>query len=187
MEYVYGIDFQDILIAIVIGISISMLLYEKKGILSGGIITPAIISLFIPRIIFVLSTLCMVVVLDRLVTILRKHIMLYGRRLFSVVLLLGVSLVLMTRILMNIIHYFGYGMYIYDTYAIIKAPLIEFQIPKFLLDMGLGEHYYGYVIGLLIVPIIVNDTQNQGLCKTIIVLMGVSIITFLTVVGLKIL
>lgn len=181
MEYIYGIEFKDVLMTIVIGIAISTFLYEKKGILSGGIITPAIIALFMTKIIFVISTIAMIVVLHVIIGQLRKHVILYGRRLYSIVLLLGVGLALSTRIIMDFIHSFGYGMYISDGSSSIVAPWGAFTIPNYLVDLGLGMHYYGYVIGLLMVPIIVNDTQTQGLSKTILALLFVSTLTFAAV------
>ncbi len=181
MDYVYGIEFKDVLMSIIIGITLSTFLYERKGILSGGIITPAIISLFMDKIIYVISTMVMIAILHLMITTARKHIILYGRRLYSIVLLMGVGLVLFTRIIMNIFHSFGYGMYISGDINQIITPFATFTVPEYLVDMGLGMHYYGYVIGLLMVPIVVNDTQSQGLNKTVLALLSVSTLTYLVV------
>lgn len=181
MSYIYGIEFKDVLMSIIIGITISTFLYERKGILSGGIITPAIISLFMDKIIYVMSTVMMIVILHIMVTKARKHVILYGRRLYSVVLLMGVGLVLFTRLLMEFFHMFGYGMYISNDINQIITPFVTFTVPDYIVDMGLGMHYYGYVIGLLMVPIVVNDTQSQGLSKTVLALLSVSTLTYLAV------
>lgn len=181
MEYIYGIEFKDVLMSIIIGIAISTFLYERKGILSGGIITPAIISLFMDKIIYVISTMVMIVILHLMITKARKHIILYGRRLYSVVLLMGIGLVLLTRVMMDFLHMLGYGMYISDDISQIITPFVTFTVPDYLVDMGLGMHYYGYVIGLLMVPIVVNDTQTQGLNKTVLALLSVSTLTYLAV------
>lgn len=181
MEYIYGIEFKDVLLSIIIGITISSILYEKRGILTGGIIIPSIISLFIDKIIYVVSTMLMVVILHFMVSETKKHIILYGRRMYSVVILMGVGLVLLTRIGMDIVHMFGCGLYLSEDSNQIVLPFLSFDVPEYLIDMGLGMHYYGYVIGLLMVPIIVNDTQTQGLSKTIVALLSVAFLTYMIV------
>lgn len=187
MDYIYGIGFNQVLMTILIGVSISMLLYERKGILSGGLIVPAIMSLFMTKIIYVLSTLLLAIILHFIIVYLRKHVILYGRRLYSLVLVMGIGLVLLSRSIAEFIHYFGFGLNLTESGGILSLPFIELSISQQIINLGFGMHYYGYVIGLLIVPIIVNDTQTQGLRKTLIALMGVSLITFILVAGILLL
>jgi len=184
MNYIYGIEYNQILMTILIGVSISMLLYEKKGILTGGIIVPSIIAIFITKIIYVATTILMVIILHYIITYLRKHIILYGRRLFSLVLILGIGLVLLSQLLVEFIHHFGFGMYIIETKNVLLFPFLEIEVPQLIVNLGFGMHYYGYVIGLLIVPIVVNDTQTQGLTKTLVALMSVAVLTFILVSGI---
>lgn len=178
MNYIYGIEFRIVLMTIIIGIFIATMLYERFGLLSGGIIAPAIISLFFIRPLFIISTMILVIVLHMMISFLRNKTILYGRRLYSAILLLGVSLTIFTRIVMDGLLLLGYGLFSAEGYNVIRIPMLEFQVPEFLVSLGLGMNYYGYVIGLLITPIIVNDTQNQGLKKTITILLGVSFATF---------
>lgn len=181
MSYIYGIEYTDVVMSILIGIALATLLYEKKGILSGGIITPAIISLFMGKLMFVLSTIAMIVILHIMVSYLKKHTIIFGRRLYAIILLLGVGLVMLSRLIMDVIHTFGYGLLITSESGTLLTPIGSIIVPDILLEMGLGMHYYGYVIGLLMVPIVVNDTQSQGLNKTIVALLAVSSITYISV------
>jgi len=180
MEYIYGMTFEHVMMSILIGVALATILYEKKGVLSGGIIVPAILSLFLTKIIFVLSTLVLVLFLNLIVTELRKRVILYGRRLFSIVLIMGVSIVVLSRLFVEMLHYIGFRLYIYDTYNLVSTPLGELQIPL-LTEYGLGMHYYGYVIGIMLIPIVVNDAQIQGMKKTFFYMLSISIMTFIIV------
>ncbi len=183
MDYLYGIDQQEVILTLVIGVVISMLLYEKYNALTGGIIVAPILSLFLNKPIFVLSTLITVVVLHEVVKYIRKHTILYGRRLYVSVLLLGISMSLVTGVIARFIHSFGYGLFIDGSSGVFKLPFGDINISQTIINLGFGEHYYGYVIGLLLVPIIVNDSQSQGLSKTLKLLLFVSISTFIIVRG----
>lgn len=179
MSYIYGIDLRFVILSLTVGVFLAAMLYEKKGILSGGIIVPAIIALFLNKPIFVLTTIIFIAITHFLITQLRKKTILYGRRLYSAILFVGISIALLTKIAMGISHNFGYGMYLGEKSALIKLPLLEFNVPSIIVELGLGQHYYGYVIGLLMIPIVVNDTQNQGLSKTLVALIGIAVLTFL--------
>lgn len=183
MEYIYGYDQQEVILTLVIGVVISMMLYEKYNALTGGIIVAPILSLFLNKPIFVLSTLIMVIILHAIVLYIRKHTILYGRRLYVSVLLLGVTMSLATGLVAKFIHYFGYGLFLEGGSGVFKFPFGDINISESLISLGFGEHYYGYVIGLLLVPIIVNDSQSQGLGKTLKLLLFVSVSTFLLVKG----
>lgn len=185
MEYIYGVNYQEVILTLVIGIVISMFLYERYNALTGGIIVAPILSLFLGKPIFVASTLLMVVILHSMVIVLRKHTILYGRRLYVSILFLGISLSLLTGLIARFIHSFGYGLFLNDGAGIFKLPFINVGISDTIIDLGFGAHYYGYVIGLLMVPIVVNDAQNQGLTKTLKLLLFVMTSTFIIVGGYK--
>lgn len=183
MDYIYGINQQEVMMTLVIGVVISMMLYEKYNALTGGIIVAPILSLFLNKPIFVLSTLITVIILHQSISYIRKRTILYGRRLYVSILLLGISMSLVTGVVANFIHSFGYGLYLIGGSGIFKLPIGDIAISETIINLGFGEHYYGYVIGLLLVPIIVNDSQSQGLNKTLKLLLFVTISTFLIVKG----
>lgn len=185
MDYLYGLGYQEVLMTLVIGITISMFLYEKYNALTGGIIVAPILSLFLYKPIFVASTLIMVIILHFMVDFIRKHTILYGRRLYVSILFLGISMSLMTGLISDFIHLFNYGLFLNGENGLFKLPFFDLNISQSILNLGFGMHYYGYVIGLLIVPIIVNDSQNQGLRKTLSLLIFVSVSTFLLITSVK--
>ncbi|CAG0964366.1 MAG: hypothetical protein OIN86_10820 [Candidatus Methanoperedens sp.] len=185
MDYIYGINYQEVILTLVIGIVISMFLYEKYNALTGGIIVAPVLSLFLYKPIFVASTLLMVVILHLMVNVIRKRTILYGRRLYVSILFIGISLSLLTGLVARFIHLFGYGLFLYDGTGIFKLPFVNVSISDTIIDLGFGAHYYGYVIGLLMVPIVVNDAQNQGLTKTLKLLLFVMTSTFIIIGGYR--
>lgn len=185
MDYIYGINYQEVILTLIIGIVISMFLYEKYNVLTGGIIVAPVLSLFLYKPIFVASTLLMVVILHLMVNVIRKRTILYGRRLYVSILFIGISLSLLTGLVARFIHSFGYGLFLYDGTGIFKLPFVNISISDAIIDLGFGAHYYGYVIGLLMVPIVVNDAQNQGLTKTLKLLLFVMTSTFIIIGGYR--
>ena len=174
----YDFTFGYVIMAFAIGITLSTIVYEKYGLLSGGIIIPSIFALFMNKPLYIISTLLLVIFTNEIVNQMKRHIILYGRRLYSVVLLTGITLSLLTMLFMKVVHFFGYGMYLADTPVII-LPYITMEIPNLLITLGLGAHYVGYVIGILIVPVITNDVQIQGYKNVFVTLISISLITYL--------
>lgn len=177
----YDFSFGYVIMAFAVGITLSTIVYEKWGLLSGGIIIPSIFALFMNKPIYIFSTLLLVVFTNEVINYMKKHIILYGRRLYSVVLLTGITLSLLTMLFMKVVHAFKYGIYLSNP-PVMKIPFFTIELPQMLLDLGLGAHYVGYVIGILIVPVITNDVQIQGYKSVFATLLSVSLITYLILI-----
>jgi poly-gamma-glutamate biosynthesis protein PgsC/CapC len=77
-------------IAIVVGIVVSMLWYERKNISPGGVIVPGLVALFVlTRPMMILYTLVVAVVSSFTIRQLSKQVVLFGRRRFSALMLLS--------------------------------------------------------------------------------------------------
>ncbi|VVB97475.1 Capsule biosynthesis CapC [uncultured archaeon] len=86
-------EYQSIRIAIVLGIVISMLWYEKKNFSSGGVIVPGLMALFVlDRPLIVVYTLLIAFATLFIVKQTSNHVILFGRRRFSVIMLVNFGL-----------------------------------------------------------------------------------------------
>ncbi len=77
-------------IAIVVGIVVSMLWYERKNISPGGVIVPGLLALFVlTRPMMILYTLLVAFGSSFTIGQLSEHVVLFGRRRFSAIMLLS--------------------------------------------------------------------------------------------------
>jgi len=83
-------DEQTTRIAIIVGIVVSMLWYERRNLSPGGVIVPGLVALFvITRPLVILYTLAVALVTCLVVKKLSDHVVLFGRRRFSALMLLS--------------------------------------------------------------------------------------------------
>lgn len=80
--------------ALVVGVVVSILFYERVQLTTGGAIVPAYLALFVPAPLHIVVTLLSGYLTYRVVNVwLAKHRILYGRRKFELELLVGLGLV----------------------------------------------------------------------------------------------
>jgi poly-gamma-glutamate biosynthesis protein PgsC/CapC len=83
-------DDQTARIAIAVGIVVSMLWYERKNLSPGGVIVPGLVALYLVTYpLLVLYTLITAILTMLAVQALSRHVILFGRRRFSVVMLVS--------------------------------------------------------------------------------------------------
>jgi poly-gamma-glutamate biosynthesis protein PgsC/CapC len=134
-------------VALVIGVIVSMLFYERVQLTTGGAIVPAYLALHIPRPLFILTTVGAAygtyLVVNR---VLARRLILYGRRKFEVEVLVGLALVMVLTLSA-------------DRLATLDPVLL-----------GLAG------IGFLIPGILAHDMARQRPGKTIIAVLGTTAI-----------
>jgi poly-gamma-glutamate biosynthesis protein PgsC/CapC len=80
-------------LALVLGVVISMLFYERLQLTSGGAIVPAYLALFLPAPLQVVMTVVIAYLTYLLVSVvLARYVILYGRRKFEVEIVVGLTL-----------------------------------------------------------------------------------------------
>jgi poly-gamma-glutamate biosynthesis protein PgsC/CapC len=90
VEVVIVFNDQTTRIAIVVGIVVSMLWYERKNLTPGGVIVPGLVALFVlTRPMMILYTLVVALASSFTIRQLSKHVVLFGRRRFSALMLLS--------------------------------------------------------------------------------------------------
>ncbi len=90
----YFYDVETVRLAIVLGVVVSMLFYERIQLTSGGAIVPAYLALFLPSPPFVLFTLAAGCATYYVVSVqLARRRILYGRRKFEVEVLVGMTFI----------------------------------------------------------------------------------------------
>ncbi len=95
-------EYQSIRIAIVLGIAISMLWYEKKNFSSGGVIVPGLMALFVlDKPLIIIYTLFIAFATLFIVKQTSNHVILFGRRRFSVIMLVNFGLAWAADIITN--------------------------------------------------------------------------------------
>lgn len=86
-------------VALVVGVVVSIVFYERMHLTTGGAIVPAYLVLFLPYPLFVVVTLLIGYVTYVLVNrVIAKRFILYGRRKFEVELLVGLGLLTITTL-----------------------------------------------------------------------------------------
>lgn len=81
-------------IALVVGVVVSILFYERMQLTTGGAIVPAYLTMFLPAPLFIVATLVIAYVTYVLVNkVIAKRWIVYGRRKFEVEVLVGLALV----------------------------------------------------------------------------------------------
>ncbi len=134
-------------VALVIGVVVSMLFYERVQLTTGGAIVPAYLALHIPRPLFILTTVGAAygtyLVVNR---VLARRMILYGRRKFEVEVLVGLALVMVLTLTA-------------DRLAVLDPVLL-----------GLAG------IGFLIPGILAHDMARQRPGKTVVAVLGTTAI-----------
>ena len=86
---------------IIIGIIVSIIFYELTGLSPGGIIVPGLLVLYMNQIDRVIYTIIISIITVYVVKFLSKHILIYGKRRFAVMILISVLMHLMIAILLK--------------------------------------------------------------------------------------
>ncbi len=90
----YFYDVETVRLAVVLGVVVSMLFYERMQLTSGGAIVPAYFALFLPYPLFVAYTLAAGYATYYLVSVvLARRRILYGRRKFELEILVGLAFI----------------------------------------------------------------------------------------------
>ena len=87
-----------IIIAVGLGMVLSLLFTETVGLAAGGVVVPGYIAMSLQDPVRVLSTVLVALVTYGIVKILSRHILIYGRRLLIVSILLGYLIGYATRL-----------------------------------------------------------------------------------------
>jgi poly-gamma-glutamate biosynthesis protein PgsC/CapC len=91
-EYFYRLEVARV--ALVVGVIVSILFYERVQLTTGGAIVPAYLTMFLPSPLYVISTLALAYAAYVIVNkVIGKRVILYGRRKFEVEMLVGLALV----------------------------------------------------------------------------------------------
>lgn len=141
----------DLYISLILGVVLGLLYTEKTGILPAGLIVPGYIALVFDQpvfvaLIFLLSFLSYLIVTK----FISKWVILYGRRKFAAMIMVGIVLKL-----------------IFDFTSPITYPYIPFEMQEF---RG---------IGVIVPGLIANSIQKQGFFPTVGSTLLLSGVTFL--------
>ena len=86
-------------IALVVGVVVSILFYERMQLTTGGAIVPAYLTMFLPAPVYVLTTLGVAYATYLIVNkVVVKRWIIYGRRKFEVEILVGLVLISLTTL-----------------------------------------------------------------------------------------
>ena len=139
-------------LALVVGVVVSMMFYERLQLTTGGAIVPAYLSLFIPAPLYIASTLVFGYVTYLLVSVvLARRFILYGRRKFEIEVLCGLAMVML---------------------GAVTARLLGGVDPRFL---GLSG------IGFLVPGILAHDMFRQRATRTVLAVLATTCIVGLVV------
>jgi len=128
-----------------LGIALGFLFFEITGLTAGGIIVPGYIALYINQPLRILITLLISMLTFGLVNLVAQFLILFGRRRFLVMILVG---------------------------FLLRASFDSLQI--YLPESGMDLQAIGYIIPGLIA----NEFYRQGVWKTVMALMIVSILVY---------
>jgi len=133
----YPFDVTTVRLAVIIGVLLTTIFYERSQLTTGGSIVPGYLALFLPSPLFIVVTLITAYLTFFIVNrILSKRFILYGRRKFEIVMLTGLG--------------------IHSVFVILANALVGIN-PLFMVLYG---------IGFLVPAIIAHDMFRQGACKT---------------------
>ncbi len=143
----YFFRLEVVRVALVVGVVVSMLFYERVQLTTGGAIVPAYLAMFLPAPLFIAATLASAYVTYLFVNVvLGKKLILYGRRKFEIEILVGLAIVLV---------------------ATLAASLLTPVDPVFL---GLSG------IGFLVPGILAHDMARQRPGRTVQAVLGTTVI-----------
>jgi poly-gamma-glutamate biosynthesis protein PgsC/CapC len=150
---VYGVTLDTAEIAIAIGIAVSLLFYEKQNLVPGGVIVPGYVALTLDRPYMLFSTFAVAIVTLFFIKWLSNYLVLFGRRKFSLMMLLS----------------FGVG---WALQSLVAVVLTVWQVPS------VGPTGIFQVIGFIIPGLVANSMERQGITKTMYALTAVAVITY---------
>jgi poly-gamma-glutamate biosynthesis protein PgsC/CapC len=90
----------DVAIALTIGVTLSLLFSEISGMLPGGLVVPGYLAISWNRPVLILVILATGLLTNLLVGFLGKFVILYGRRKFAAMLLMGIGLTLVVELIL---------------------------------------------------------------------------------------
>ena len=155
----YGVPTEAVRMALAFGIIISVLVYERWRFTGGGAVVAGYLGLFFDRPLYIFTTLAISIITYQLVEhVLARRMFLYGRRRAVVMVITGMTLQLLTGLV---------------AYATRKDA-----------SWLIGLYGVGYVLPGLIA----QDMERQGVGKTLLTVLGVSLLTFLLfkdILGIK--
>jgi len=141
----------DLYISLIIGVVLSLLFAEKVGVVPAGLIVPGYLALIFDQPVFILTVLLISFATYLIVTqIIARFTILYGRRKFAAMLMVGIALKLAL-----------------DAAAPITFPFVPLEV----------EEFRG--IGVVVPGLIANTIQKQGLVFTVGSTLLLSGLTFL--------
>ena len=95
-------DDQTTRIAIIVGIVIAMLWYEKRNLSPGGVIVPGLVALFVvTRPLVIIYTLLVAFLTMLIVKKASDHVILFGRRRFSALMLISFGIAWLLELVTN--------------------------------------------------------------------------------------
>ncbi|MGB0389332.1 MAG: poly-gamma-glutamate biosynthesis protein PgsC/CapC [Ardenticatenaceae bacterium] len=153
-EYIF--DTELVRLSILVGVVISLLVYNRYGVTTGGTVVPGYLALFVLQPTQILSTLALATATYVLVhKQLRPRFMLWGRKLFESEILVALFL------------------------QILWIGVLIFLIPQ------TPEVTLLYGIGFLLPGIIAHDMGRQGVSNTLLATVGcaVAVFSLVTIVG----
>lgn len=149
-EYFFRLEVARV--ALVVGVMVSILFYERVQLTTGGAIVPAYLTMFLPAPVYIVTTLAAAYLTYYLVSVvIAKRWILYGRRKFEVEILVGLALVCITTLI---------------------ATSISGQNPLFIGLTG---------VGMLIPGVLAHDMFRQKPRKTLIAVAATTAIVALIV------
>src|SRR5438445_10613350 len=93
---VYGVTLDTAVVAIALGIAVSMLFYEKQNLVPGGVIVPCYVALTLDRPYLLLSTFAVAIITLFALKKVSGYVVFFGRRRFAFIILM--SFVITSRI-----------------------------------------------------------------------------------------
>jgi poly-gamma-glutamate biosynthesis protein PgsC/CapC len=150
---VYGVTLNTAEISIAIGIAVSMLFFEKQNLVPGGVIVPGYVALTLDRPYMLLSTFGVAIVTLFVMGRISNHLVLFGRRKFSMMMLMSFVIA-------------------WAIQSLVAIALTASQVPS------IGPTGIFQVIGFIIPGLVANSMERQGISKTMYALVTVSVITY---------
>ncbi len=160
----YGVPTEIVRLALVIGILISTLIYERWRVSSGAVVVAGYLALYVDRPAYIAITLALGLGTYQVVQhFIAPRMFLYGRRRLVVMVLTGMVLQLITGVI---------------AYKMLSSTVIGQSAPWV---AGL------YGIGFLLPGLIAQDMERQGSKLTLLAIIGTTLLTFLLLWGLELL
>jgi len=146
----YGVPTEVVRLALAIGVIISILVYEKWRLTGGAAVVAGYLALFVNRPLYIVTTILLAVATYFIVQkVIARRMFLYGRRRLIVMVITGLGLQLLTG-------------------------LVAFLTSH---DVIWLTGLYG--VGYVLPGLIAQDIERQGIEKTLLTVVGTTLLTFL--------